>query len=390
MSQIDCLLFGGGASAAYDLELLSASVFDHIRLAVSAFCDGEIAASADIARNGVAPLPGGTLQVEIDALLARSEAESLLCILAPAPAVSAQTLSRLAATAAGAAGSAVLTNGDVPIALIAPREKLALVRLEDELSTMRLCQALSAVAHYAPDEEKHIVCDTLTAYYAQESIRRRINLFWMERGVLLVDPNTTYISPLAVLGEGTVVMPNSYLNGATLVGESCRIGPNSVLKNARLGRGVVVNFSQIYDCTVGDETTIGPFAHLRPGTELGGNVRVGNFVELKNTSVGEGTKISHLTYLGDSDLGERVNVGCGVITSNYDGKDKHRTTVGDDSFIGCNVNLVPPVKIGRGAYVAAGTTVIEEVPADALAIGRVRQTHKEGWAAHRRAEGRLK
>lgn len=390
MSKTDCLIFGGDAGAAYDLELLSVSVFDHIHLAVSAFCDGTVAASDFLARGSVRPVAGKTLNEACASFLAQAQAETVLLVLAPAPAVSAQTLSRLAECAEKAMGAAVLTCGDEPLALLAPREKLSLVSFEDELSTLRLCQTLSAVAHYAPEEEKHIVTDTLTAYYAQESIRRRINLFWMERGVLLVDPNTTYISPLAVIGEGTILMPNSFLNGATLVGESCRIGPNSYLKNAHIGRGVTVNSSQLYDCSVGEETTVGPFAYLRPGTEVGANARIGDFVELKNATVGDGTKISHLTYIGDADLGARINIGCGVVTSNYDGMKKHRTIIGDDSFIGCNVNLVPPVTIGRGAYVAAGTTITEEVPEDALAIGRVPQSHKEGWAARRRADGRLK
>ena len=141
---------------------------------------------------------------------------------------------------------------------------------------------------------------------------------------------------------------------------------------------------------MGKNTNVGPFAYVRPGCTIGDDIKVGDFVEVKNSTIGNGTKISHLTYVGDTDLGERINLGCGTVTVNYDGKKKYRCTVGDDSFIGCNTNMVAPVTIGRGSYIAAGSTITEDVPEDALAIARSRQTVLEGWAAKRRQQGKLK
>ena len=151
-----------------------------------------------------------------------------------------------------------------------------------------------------------------------------------------------------------------------------------------VGDGSVVNASQIYESTLGREVHVGPFAHVRPHCEIGDGCKVGAFVEVKNAVFGEGTKMSHLTYVGDADVGSRVNFGCGTITSNYDGFRKHRTVIGDDVFVGCNTNLVPPVTVGKGAYIAAGTTVTRDVEPDSLAIGRVRQETKPGWAKARR------
>ena len=147
---------------------------------------------------------------------------------------------------------------------------------------------------------------------------------------------------------------------------------------------VKINASQVYGSTLERGSDVGPYAHIRPGCHVGEGCHVGAFVQLKNCRLGDGAKLSHLTYVGDADVGERVNFGCGTVTSNYDGFDKHRTVIGDDVFIGCNTNLVAPVEVGRGAYIAAGTTVTRDVPPDSLAIGRTRQEVKEGWAERRR------
>ena len=272
-----------------------------------------------------------------------------------------------------------------------PRESLEAYDFGDfsDLSATQLCEDLNAVAHDVPPDERHIVTDTVSAYYAQEALRARINYFWMERGVLLVDPNTTYISPLARIGAGSVILPGCFFNGRTTVGEGCRIGPNAFLQDADIGNGVTVNASQIFESSVGDGTTVGPFAYIRPGCNVGQKARIGDFVELKKAQIGDGTKVAHLTYLGDITLGQRVNVGCGVVAVNYDGKKKYKTIVGDDSFIGCNVNLVSPVEVGRGAYLAAGTTVTEAVPEGSLCIGRARAVVKPGWVKKRRESGKL-
>ena len=204
------------------------------------------------------------------------------------------------------------------------------------------------------------------------------------RGVIVVDPANTYVGPQVTVGDGTVLLPGTILRGKTVIGRHCEIGPNSMVRDCIIGDGVTVNASQLNESRVDDGVKIGPFAYIRPNCHVGANVKVGDFVELKNSDIGAGTKISHLTYVGDSDVGQRVNFGCGTVTVNYDGATKFRTTIGDDAFIGCNTNLVAPVKVGDGAYTAAGSTITNEVPADSPAIARSVQVVKKQWAAKRR------
>lgn len=211
-----------------------------------------------------------------------------------------------------------------------------------------------------------------------------------ENGVLVMDPANTYIDPRVVIGEGTVILPGTILRGKTSIGCDCEIGPNSMIRDCTVGNGTTVNASQINESTVGDETRIGPYSYLRPGCKLGNHVKLGDFVEVKNSTVGDYVSLSHLTYLGDSDVGERVNFGCGTVTANYDGAKKYRCTIGSGAFIGCNTNMIAPVKVGDGAYVAAGTTLTQDVPADALAVGRVKQVMKDGWARRHREKNNSK
>ena len=207
----------------------------------------------------------------------------------------------------------------------------------------------------------------------------------MEAGVRLLAPEQCFAGPQVRVGAGTVLLPGVILRGETVIGSHCEIGPNTVIRDCTVGDNVTVNASQLNESTVDDGARIGPFAYVRPNCHVGAGVKVGDFVELKNSTIGAGTKISHLTYVGDSDVGERVNFGCGTVVVNYDGITKFRTVIGDDAFIGCNTNLVAPVKVGDGAYTAAGSTITDEVPANALAIARARQTVKKQWAAKRRA-----
>lgn len=208
-----------------------------------------------------------------------------------------------------------------------------------------------------------------------------------KQGAVIWDRQSCWADPTVRVDAGTELLPGTILRGSTVIGRNCRLGPNTLLENCRIGDGVTVNASQCYDAEVGDGTTVGPFAYLRPGTAVGRNCRVGDFVELKNSVIGDGTKVSHLTYVGDSDVGENVNFGCGTVTVNYDRARKHRTTIGNNCFIGCNTNLVAPVTLGDGAYTAAGSTITEDVPANALAVARARQTVKEQWAKdHKRKE----
>ena len=203
----------------------------------------------------------------------------------------------------------------------------------------------------------------------------------MMSGVRFLAPDQCYIGPRVQVGEGTVILPGTILRGDTVIGRGCELGPNTMIRDCTVGDNVTVNASQLNESVVEDGVKIGPFAYIRPNCRVGANVKVGDFVELKNSTIGEGTKISHLTYVGDSDVGRRVNFGCGTVTVNYDGFTKFRTVIGDDAFIGCNTNLVAPVRVGEGAYTAAGSTITDEVPADSLAIARPRQTVKKQWAA---------
>jgi bifunctional UDP-N-acetylglucosamine pyrophosphorylase/glucosamine-1-phosphate N-acetyltransferase len=208
----------------------------------------------------------------------------------------------------------------------------------------------------------------------------------LSSGVRVMDPDSTYVGPAVTVGEGTTLLPGTILRGRTTVGKGCEIGPNAMIRDCQIGDRVTVNASQLNESSVDDDTNVGPFAYVRPNCHVGKGVKVGDFVELKNSTVGDGTKISHLTYVGDTDAGAHINFGCGTVTVNYDGEKKFRTTIGDHAFIGCNTNLVAPVTVGEGAYTAAGSTITDDVPADSLAIARDRQIVKKNWAKRRRQE----
>lgn len=179
--------------------------------------------------------------------------------------------------------------------------------------------------------------------------------------------------------KGTVILPNTILMGKTTVGKDCVIGPNSYICDTSIGDNTKLNNTQSFDSEIGSGVTAGPFVHIRPNCKIADNVHIGNFVEVKNSTVDEGSKLPHLLYVGDSDVGKDVNFGCGCVTVNYDGRNKSRTTVKDGAFIGCNTNLVAPVIIGENAFTAAGSTITEDVPDNALAVARNRQTVKEDW-----------
>lgn len=220
---------------------------------------------------------------------------------------------------------------------------------------------------------------------AQPMCRQKILQKHLDAGVTIFDTNNCYIDPRVTIGAGTVVLPGTILRGNTVIGKNCTIGPNTMLTDCTVGDETEVNASQGTETRIGSHTNVGPFAYMRPNSVVGDHVKVGDFVEIKNSVIGDGTKISHLTYVGDSDVGERVNFGCGTVTTNYDGFKKYRCTIGDDVFIGCNTNLVAPVKLGSGSYTAAGSTITKDVPADALGVARARQENKDGWAARNRA-----
>ena len=207
----------------------------------------------------------------------------------------------------------------------------------------------------------------------------------MESGVTIVDPATTFIGPDVTIGADTTIHPGVYLEGRTAIGSDCVIHSGVRIVDARIDDGVVINnFCVICESHVARGARIGPFAHIRPQSDVGEDAHVGNFVELKKTTLGRGTKANHLAYLGDATIGERVNVGAGTITCNYDGVAKHPTVIEDGAFIGSDSQLIAPVRVGKGAYVAAGSSITSDVPADALGIARAKQTNKEGWVAKKK------
>ena len=215
---------------------------------------------------------------------------------------------------------------------------------------------------------------------AEGVMRQRILDKLMDNGVTIMDPASTFIEGSVKIGRDTIIYPYTWLEGTTEIGEDCEIGPNARFTNVKIGNDNHLQFIYGHDCEVKNHVTAGPYVHLRPDTVISDGVKIGNYVEVKNSNVGEGTKLPHLTYIGDSDIGSGVNMGCGCITVNYDGKKKHRTIIGDNAFVGCNTNLVAPVTVQANTYIGAGSTITKEVPENALGIARAKQKNIEGWA----------
>ncbi|GIN42270.1 MULTISPECIES: bifunctional UDP-N-acetylglucosamine diphosphorylase/glucosamine-1-phosphate N-acetyltransferase GlmU [Heyndrickxia] len=223
------------------------------------------------------------------------------------------------------------------------------------------------------------VNDRIALSKAEKIMRKRINEHHMRNGVSLIDPEQTYIETDVVIGADTVIYPGVFISGDTQIGEDCIIGPNSEIKDCVIGHQTTIRQSVTYNSLIGSKVQVGPFAHIRPDSKIEDEVKIGNFVEIKKTHFGKGSKASHLSYIGDAEVGSNVNIGCGSITVNYDGKNKYLTKIEDDVFIGCNSNLVAPVTIGKSAYIAAGSTITEDVPGEALSIARARQVNKENY-----------
>jgi bifunctional UDP-N-acetylglucosamine pyrophosphorylase/glucosamine-1-phosphate N-acetyltransferase len=223
------------------------------------------------------------------------------------------------------------------------------------------------------------VNDRYALSQAEEYMKKQINKKHMLNGVTIIDPNQTYISADAVIGSDTVIYPGTLIYGHSTIGEDCQIGPNTEILDSEIGNGTVIKQSVVHNSQIGNNGAIGPFAHIRPASNIGNDVRIGNFVETKKVSFGNGSKASHLSYIGDAEVGENVNLGCGSITVNYDGKKKYLTKIEDNVFVGCNSNLVAPVTVKKGSYIAAGSTITDDVPENTLSIARARQVNKEGY-----------
>ncbi|MFL2105246.1 bifunctional UDP-N-acetylglucosamine diphosphorylase/glucosamine-1-phosphate N-acetyltransferase GlmU [Desemzia sp. FAM 23991] len=220
------------------------------------------------------------------------------------------------------------------------------------------------------------VNDRVALAEATRMMRERINEKHMRNGVTFVNPEATYIDSDVVIGSDTIVEAGVVLKGNTVIGEDCFIGANSEICDSKIGDRVRVTSSNIEDSVMASDSNIGPYSHLRPNSVIGKDVHIGNFVEVKNANIDENTKVGHLTYVGEADLGKNINIGCGTVFVNYDGANKHRVTIGDNVFIGCNTNLIAPVTVEENVYVAAGSTITEDVPSESLAIARARQVNK--------------
>ena len=229
-------------------------------------------------------------------------------------------------------------------------------------------------------EETLGVNDRVQLGTASKIMQKRINETHMRNGVTLIDPENTYIEPDVVIESDVTIFPNVHLIGNTHISENCIVGMGSKILNSKIGNDCRVESSYITDSNIGSQTTVGPFSHIRANSEIGDLVRIGNFVEIKNTKFKKTSKAAHLSYIGDADVGEGANFGCHSATANYDGRHKYKTTIGNDVMIGCNVNLIAPVTIGNGAYLAAGSTITKDVEEDTLAVARSKQANKIGVA----------
>lgn len=251
--------------------------------------------------------------------------------------------------------------------------------LPDVIEILKQQGEIVSAFQTAEFEETLGVNDRVALAEAERLMRLRINESHMRNGVTLIDPANTYIGADVEIGQDTIIYPGTMITGKTMIGTECQIGPNSEIANCQIGNHTVIRQSVAHESSIGSEVNIGPFAHIRPLSKIEDEVKIGNFVEIKKASFGKGSKASHLSYIGDAEVGSDVNIGCGSITVNYDGKNKYLTKIEDGVFIGCNSNLVAPVTIGKGAYVAAGSTITIDVPGEALAIARAQQVNKENY-----------
>lgn len=251
--------------------------------------------------------------------------------------------------------------------------------LTDTLSIMKKDMLKVGAYTVADANEISGVNDRLQLAEAEKVMRRRINTRHALNGVTIIDIDGTYIEDDVVIGQDSIVYPGTTLEKGSVIGKNTVIGQNCRIVNSSVGDGCDVYYSTMIDSSVDEGTHVGPYAYLRPNSTVGKWCKVGDFVEIKNASLGDGTKASHLTYIGDATVGKNVNFGCGTVVVNYDGKSKHRTTIGDNAFIGCNSNLVSPVIVNDNSYIAAGSTITEEVPEGSLAIARSRQQIKTDW-----------
>lgn len=256
--------------------------------------------------------------------------------------------------------------------------------LPDTIELIRKAGGLAGAYQGASIEELMGVNSRLQLSEAEATMRKRINERHMVNGVTIIDVASTYIDADVEIGSDTIVLPGCFLTKGSKIGSSCKIGPHTSIENSTIGDNTSVKKSEVIDARVGDNTNVGPFAYLRPKADIGNNCKIGDFVEVKNASFGDGSKASHLSYIGDAEVGKNVNIGCGVVFVNYDGKNKFRSIVKDNAFVGSNSNLVAPVIVEEDTFIATGSTITDDIPVGCLAIARQRQELKVGWVEKKR------
>lgn len=256
--------------------------------------------------------------------------------------------------------------------------------LPDTIELIRKAGGLAGAYQGASIEELMGVNSRLQLSEAEATMRKRINERHMVNGVTIIDVASTYIDADVEIGSDTIVLPGCVLTKGSKIGSSCKIGPHTSIENSIIGDNTSIKKSEVIDAKVGDNTNVGPFAYLRPKADIGNNCKIGDFVEVKNASFGDGSKASHLSYIGDAEVGKNVNIGCGVVFVNYDGKNKFRSIVKDNAFVGSNSNLVAPVIVEEDTFIATGSTITDDIPVGCLAIARQRQELKVGWVEKKR------
>lgn len=306
----------------------------------------------------------------------------LLLLPAGLPCVSARALKRLMKSADRQPHALFQSDGGAPVVIATDGRSLKKLRAR---SVDDVAKRLNPDPVFTEDEDLLVVDSAPAWAEAHRILRARKVAALLRRGVLISDPTSVSVDPEVTVGAGTVLSPFVLLEGDTRIGTSCNIGSFTHITNASVGTGTtVLDHCFIRDSRIGKNVSLGPFAHLRPDSDVGDAARVGNFVELKKSTLAAGAKAPHLSYIGDAHIGKNANVGAGTITCNYDGRVKSRTIVGDDAFIGSDVQLVAPVRVGKGAFVAAGSCIVNDVPPGALALARSHQVIKKGWAKRRR------
>lgn len=323
--------------------------------------------------------------------IAAEKADAYVYVRADMPFITGDCLSEMLSYAESCDSDAAALygmdeSGDEFFADVAFVKKGCLAENPEITAAVKAAQAKDSLSklYTESDEDTFTVCDKCDLAAAESLMRNLINEGFMLEGVTMIDPTTTYIAADAQFGQDVVIYPNVIIQSGVKIGNGVMIGSNSNLSQATIGDQCNIMSSVIMDSEIKSGTRVGPFAYIRPNCSIGPNAKIGDFVEVKNSTIGEKTSVAHLTYIGDSDVGSYINFGCGCVTVNYDGKNKFRCKIGDHSFVGCNTNLVAPVTVGKGSYIAAGSTITDEVPEDALAIARARQVNKTGWKDKRK------